>query len=295
MNTILLIAFTIALIILANKQLNYEDPFADPKCEAFFSAEELQGICGITKKLQYSNTSLPGWCMLTILVDKTTERRIIDFVEPVLEENTTYEAIKQHTLTYHSKFDFKFEEDNDIGSRSYVITGPEIDNQIGVEPFSGKQPFVVSSSSDTCTVSDLKDIANMLLPRFIEDTEITEDEADSMGIIEGSMSYPSSGIPDDIVVCAENITSKKQFCTNTQIKDKKYKYGIGYKIDAPAAGYYVFALPPRMRQGSKDYRAYYSEYVTCGIRKECTSHTPIVVTVEVGKISHADPMDWYNR
>lgn len=118
----------------------------------------------------------------------------------------------------------------------------------------------------------------------------TKKEEARKGTIEGSLSYPSESIPEDMKVCAEDIVTTKQYCTDTQIPDQKYTYGEGYKIEVPASSYYVFATTKIMG----DYKAYYSEFVTCGLSVDCLSHQPIKVTVEAGQTtSNIDPQDWY--
>jgi hypothetical protein len=118
------------------------------------------------------------------------------------------------------------------------------------------------------------------------------------GVIEGSLSYPSEFIPDDMTICAENQATKKIFCTNKHLKGKKYKYKVGYKLAVPPGEYHVFAqLPDPAKYGAgypRDYRAYYSKFVTCGMNADCFDHAPIVVKVKSGEtVSGIDPMDWY--
>jgi len=113
----------------------------------------------------------------------------------------------------------------------------------------------------------------------------------STGFIEGSLSNPSEFIPENMVICAENTATKKLYCTEEHLKDKKYTYGIGYKIEVPAGDYFIYAYLPE----DKDYKAYYSEFVTCGFEVSCPSHEPIKVTVEINQTeSNIDPQDWYN-
>ena len=118
------------------------------------------------------------------------------------------------------------------------------------------------------------------------------------GVIEGSLSYPSEFIPDDMTICAENLATKKIYCTNKHINARKYRYKVGYKLPVPAGDYHVYAqLPDPARYGAeypKDYRAYYSQFVKCGMSVECKDHTPIVVKVKSGEtVSGIDPQDWY--
>lgn len=110
------------------------------------------------------------------------------------------------------------------------------------------------------------------------------------GFIEGSLSYPSNYIPKDMSVCAINLTTEKEYCTSEQIYDPKYTYTVGYKIEVPAGSYNVYATVP----AQKDYKAYYSQYVNCGLKYNCTSHTPLEVKVEKDQTtSNIDPIDWY--
>lgn len=113
------------------------------------------------------------------------------------------------------------------------------------------------------------------------------------GFIEGSLGFPSEGIPEAMVICAENISNNETACTNNQLKDSKYTYGLGYKIEIAPGNYHVYAYVPDFNQ---NYRAYYSEFVTCGFSIDCPSHNPIAVEVTAGStVENVDPQDWYNQ
>ena len=110
------------------------------------------------------------------------------------------------------------------------------------------------------------------------------------GFFEGSLGYPSEFIPSDMKVCAENIATGEEYCTEDHIKDSKYTNREGYKIEVPANTYYIFSVLP----SRGDYKAYYSEFVICGLKAECLSHKPIPVKVREGElVSGIDPLDWY--
>jgi hypothetical protein len=118
------------------------------------------------------------------------------------------------------------------------------------------------------------------------------------GVIEGSLSYPSEFVPPDMTICAENLATRQIFSTSRHLKAKKYQYQLGYKLEVPPGDYHVFAyLPDPVRYGavySRDYRAYYSDFVKCGMTEKCPSHAPITVKVRGGQtVSSVDPMDWY--
>jgi hypothetical protein len=109
------------------------------------------------------------------------------------------------------------------------------------------------------------------------------------GTIEGSLSYPSEGIPDAMIVCAESNELEDPICTSAKITDKKYTYGKGYTLQVPPGTYLVYAKLP-----DQEYRAYYNVFVTCGLLASCTNHTPIEVIVTANTTVKADPQDWYN-
>lgn len=126
---------------------------------------------------------------------------------------------------------------------------------------------------------------------FVSPTE--EPAQTGPGIIEGSLSFPSEGIPEDMQVCAETLENTVVVCTGNQIDDEKYTYGVGYTLEVPAGRYFVYA---QSQSFNEEYKAYFSDFVTCGLSAECTSHDPIVVEVSAGQTTEGvDPQDWYNQ
>jgi hypothetical protein len=113
------------------------------------------------------------------------------------------------------------------------------------------------------------------------------------GVIEGSLIYPSEKIPENMKICAENMSSKELICTQIHIQNAKYKNGVGYELSVAPGEYQVYAVTPDF--SAKDYKAYYSEYVMCGLKADCKSHKILVVKVDPGeRESNIDPADWYN-
>jgi len=107
--------------------------------------------------------------------------------------------------------------------------------------------------------------------------------------IEWSLSYPSSWIPTNMEVCAEDVSTKKTICTNKQIKNSKYTYGVWYSLKVPVWNYNVFA-----RIIWKNTKAYYTTFVTCWLDASCKSHSNITVVVAKDKtITNINPWDRY--
>ncbi|MDA1079518.1 MAG: hypothetical protein O2840_02405 [bacterium] len=111
-----------------------------------------------------------------------------------------------------------------------------------------------------------------------------------LGTLEGSLSFPSSGIPDTLEVCAENTASLEEICSGEILKGDDYAYGFGYKLEVPPGEYTVYARLP-----NDPYRAYYSDFVICGSTADCPSHKPVVISVEANiTYANVDPQDWYD-
>ena len=121
--------------------------------------------------------------------------------------------------------------------------------------------------------------------------EAKDEKVEEMGVISGSLTFPSEGIPDDMMVHAVNLDTGKEYMTTKQLKGDQYTYGIGYSIEVPAGRYNVYGMTERM-SGTK---AYYNKFVTCGMSVECTDTSKIEVAVEAGeKVTDATVGDWWN-
>lgn len=108
------------------------------------------------------------------------------------------------------------------------------------------------------------------------------------GYFEGSLSYPSEGIPAEMMVCADNIELAETFCTYSRINNSKYMYGVGYKLPVKPGTYNVYAW-------YNGITGIYSKYVTCGMSANCSDHTSIPVDISSGQtVKDIDPADWYH-
>lgn len=125
-----------------------------------------------------------------------------------------------------------------------------------------------------------------------QSTNVEEDrvEINELGFIEGSLSFPSETIPSNMIICAREVASEKQVCTDKQIVGEQFTYRVGYQLAVIPGTYEVYAYLPE----DPDRRAYYNEFVTCGLSAECESHEVIEVTVAAGEtVTGIDPQDWY--
>jgi len=158
--------------------------------------------------------------------------------------------------------------------------------------------FGINASSVT---SDLENFQSDISNEFSDNTSSNYQDDSSQysdtyidnntGTIEGSLSYPGESIPSDLQVCAENIFYNDQiYCADQIINDSKYTNSTGYTIEAPVGSYYVYSYIP----SAPDNKAYYTEFVECGLSVDCTSHDKLIIDVYPDETTDkVDPIDWY--
>ncbi|MGL5830883.1 MAG: S-layer homology domain-containing protein [Candidatus Altimarinota bacterium] len=131
-----------------------------------------------------------------------------------------------------------------------------------------------------------EEMMSTTLPRDVVDQ--------SKGWLEGSLSYPSHQLPDDLTVCARNLDTDEQICTTDRLENAKYTYGFGYKMEVTPGTYEVFAFT-EMVDGTLT--GYYTEYARCGMTIACEQdHTVIMVEIGPGEtVEFVDPADWYGE
>jgi hypothetical protein len=120
--------------------------------------------------------------------------------------------------------------------------------------------------------------------------------AQQTGVITGRLSYPSDFDFPQMIVCAEAINSRRIHCTDKRVVNRR-RGRVSYKLTVPAGSYYVFATIVNGAETAESYRgykAYYSEFVKCGLSVNCPSHEPVTVTLRAGQtLAGIDPGDWY--
>jgi hypothetical protein len=126
----------------------------------------------------------------------------------------------------------------------------------------------------------------------------SEPPAKRTAVITGSLSYPSDYSVPRMIVCAEGADSAKIHCTDKRARDRRTGR-VTYRLRVPAGSYYVFATIVNGEEPSEDfrgYKAYYSEFVTCGYKAECSSHERVKVSVRAGQtLTKIDPGDWFGE
>jgi hypothetical protein len=144
--------------------------------------------------------------------------------------------------------------------------------------------------------------AGYIALRHVPADTYTVEEIDTdahWGSITGSLSYPGEAIPP-LGVCAVVTKGTDMYCTYKMLESDDYQYGYGYELSVPPDTYYVFAHT--ITEGNEkigytdEYKAYYSQFVTCGLEYDCPSHKPIPIKIEpYQNVQGIDPADWYNQ
>lgn len=117
-------------------------------------------------------------------------------------------------------------------------------------------------------------------------TPATATPSAAVGAIAGHLSYPGSALPLDLRVCAVDQVTSEEHCTAERAFDASAKQ-FAYELQLDPGAYLVYATATGVR-------AYYSEFVRCGLKPSCPSHEPVVVTVSSGATTDGvDPGDWY--
>lgn len=117
---------------------------------------------------------------------------------------------------------------------------------------------------------------------------------DRLGVIEGSLGYPSHFVAFQ-VVCAEDARTHQRYCTDDNIEDPRYRYGVGYQIVVPEGTYTIASFA--LLNGGLIQK--YAKNTVCsdeGIKNgdfECASGDLRPITVTAGQmVTSVDP-DWY--
>lgn len=162
--------------------------------------------------------------------------------------------------------------------------------------YTGPQATCTQNTEVQNLVSSQLNMLMAVLPETVQTRSGEAGEQVRQGSLEGSLSYPSEGIPAGIQVCAEEAGGQQIYCTQSQYENQKYDYGRGYRLFVPAGRYRVYATVAQNPRDPNATKAYYSRAVECGLTVQCTDGTPIEVEVRDGQnVENIDPQDWYNR
>jgi hypothetical protein len=115
--------------------------------------------------------------------------------------------------------------------------------------------------------------------------------------VKGSVSYPSEAFPDSFAVCALNLSTKQEQCTNEILNSDKYIYGYGYELVLEKGEYNFFAKA----EGDFKFPAFYNAYMKVKVDSgdwpapfaTCEEYQPINVNLDSYSGEDIAVGDWY--
>jgi len=117
------------------------------------------------------------------------------------------------------------------------------------------------------------------------------------GTISGKITYPSSGVPTKVKVFAEDTKTGKTYEATVSFTEatSDTSSSATYTVTAPTGSYYVYgSLAGFNDQNGTPWKAYYNQFVVCGMAATCTDTTKVVVNVSAaGKVENITIGDWY--
>lgn len=109
------------------------------------------------------------------------------------------------------------------------------------------------------------------------------------GKISGKLTYPGDGIPSDLIMCVKrtDLYAEPTYCSNDsakRLRDAQVVFRLrtrsaAYDVTVPAGTYQIWATTRQM----PGVRAYYDEFVRCGMTVRCKSKAPITIRVRKGQ------------
>lgn len=116
------------------------------------------------------------------------------------------------------------------------------------------------------------------------------------GMITGTTLYPSDFNPAQ-TVCAQSV-SDTTWTSCVNVPEQSASESPMFSIRVPAGTYWVYSVITNPSEMGLDQspKAYYTRFVLCGLRFDCTDHTKI--NVEVGSaqtVTDVRPHDWYEQ
>jgi hypothetical protein len=132
-----------------------------------------------------------------------------------------------------------------------------------------------------------------------------DDDTSEYGIIEGGVNYPSEGIPDDLIICANpvgdvGVEDESELCTTEHEWGMAYGNKDGYELLVPEGIYFMSVERP-----DYDILGLYTEWVECNKfydptftsydDERCDSHAQIpIVVVASEMVNGVDLVDYYH-
>jgi len=156
--------------------------------------------------------------------------------------------------------------------------------------------FNESQATNARLVSDLEKKITFLGKQIDAGAAVTTTVTEN-GTVSGKITYPSSGVPTKVKVFAEDTKTGKIYEATVTFAETTTDMSstATYSVAIPAGSYYIYGtLAGFNDQNGSPWKAYYNQFVVCGLAATCTDTTKVVVNVEsAGKVQNITIGDWY--
>jgi hypothetical protein len=162
--------------------------------------------------------------------------------------------------------------------------------------------FILDRTFDDTQDTNAELVSNLEKKITYLGSRISEVDSGTMSIIQngsisGSISYPSSGIPTKTKIFAENTKTGKVYESIVTFSDptKDMSATATYVASVPEGSYYVYGTIADFNdQNGTLWKAYYNQFVICGMAASCKDVTKVTVSVaSAGKVENVTIGDWY--
>ena len=159
-----------------------------------------------------------------------------------------------------------------------------------------EEPVIQDSTSSSTTTVTTQEVEIQTDEDEQADDVIVEEEIipEETGTIKGKVGFPSEYMPSQ-KVCGENVSTNITICSE-EIKGTNEPdfNGLNYTLELPVGKYFVYAKVTDQSDNFYNEKAYYTDFVVCGLDVSCTSHKYVVVEVGLNtQQTNIDPIDWY--
>lgn len=157
--------------------------------------------------------------------------------------------------------------------------------------------FNESQQTNAKLVDDLEKKITYLGKRIDEGAPASAAVVAENGTISGKIMYPSSGIPTKTKIFAEDTKTGKVYEATVTFAETTTDMAPSatYTVSVPAGSYYMYGTIADFNdQNGTPWKAYYNQFVVCGMAATCKDVTKVVLNVEAGgKVVNITIGDWY--
>ncbi|NCS87098.1 MAG: hypothetical protein COV78_04425 [Candidatus Pacebacteria bacterium CG11_big_fil_rev_8_21_14_0_20_34_55] len=136
-----------------------------------------------------------------------------------------------------------------------------------------KEALIEKSDNQAQEINSLKDQISKLEKENPEKNAVMGVNTTATGIVSGSLKINNAISVDNIIVCAQDKFTIKEFCTD-ELLETTTPNELKYMLEIPMGKYFIYAIaPPDLN------RAYYSKIQKCTDNNNCENNQKILLEI----------------